>query len=55
MPTLVHDGAVIIDSSVICEFLDEVFPEVPMSMPRPAFEKTYYSGPRLTEIFDRAG
>jgi len=33
VPTLVHDDAVIIDSSVIVEYLDEVFPEVPMSMP----------------------
>jgi len=27
VPTLVHDGRAIIDSSVICEYLDEVFPE----------------------------
>ncbi len=27
VPTMVHDGAVIIDSSVIMEYLDEVFPE----------------------------
>jgi glutathione S-transferase len=27
VPTLVHDGAPIIDSSVICEYLDEVFPQ----------------------------
>ena len=27
VPTLVHDGHVISDSSVICEYLDEVFPE----------------------------
>lgn len=27
VPTLVHDGAVVIDSSVIIEYLDEVFPE----------------------------
>ena len=27
VPTLVHDGKVIMDSSVICEYLDEVFPE----------------------------
>lgn len=26
VPTLIHDGAVIIDSSVIIEYLDEVFP-----------------------------
>jgi len=30
VPTLAHDNAVIIDSSVIMEYLDEVFPEVPM-------------------------
>ena len=33
VPTLVHDEAVIIDSSVIVEYLDEVFPEESMSMP----------------------
>ena len=27
MPALVHDGVPIIDSSVICEYLDEVFPQ----------------------------
>jgi glutathione S-transferase len=27
VPTLVHDGRVVIDSSVICEYLDEVYPE----------------------------
>ena len=27
VPTLVHDGAIIIDSSVIMEYLDEVFPD----------------------------
>jgi glutathione S-transferase len=26
VPTLVHDGNAIVDSSVICEYLDEVFP-----------------------------
>lgn len=31
VPTLVHDGAPIVDSSVIMEYLDEVFPEVPLS------------------------
>lgn len=35
VPTLVHDDAVIADSSVIMEYLDEVFPQVPMSMPDP--------------------
>lgn len=27
VPTLVHDGTPVIDSSVICEYLDEVFPQ----------------------------
>ncbi len=31
VPTLVHDGDVIIDSSVILEYLDEVFPDVSMT------------------------
>ena len=35
VPTLVHDGAVIIDSSVICEYLDEVFPDASLSMGDP--------------------
>ena len=26
VPTLVHDGQIIVDSSVICEYLDEAFP-----------------------------
>ncbi len=30
VPTLVHDGSVIIDSSCIMEYLDEVFPDTPM-------------------------
>ena len=30
VPTLVHDGNVILDSSVICEYLDEVFPTPPL-------------------------
>ncbi|MEE8333909.1 MAG: glutathione S-transferase family protein [Alphaproteobacteria bacterium] len=35
VPTLLHDEAVIIDSSVIVEYLEEVFPETPMSMEDP--------------------
>jgi glutathione S-transferase len=31
VPTLVHDGAVIIDSSVIMEYLEDVFPDRPLS------------------------
>jgi glutathione S-transferase len=30
VPTLLHDGAVIIDSSVINEYLDDVFPAIPL-------------------------
>jgi len=31
VPTLIHDDEVIVDSSVIIEYLDEEFPEVPLS------------------------
>jgi glutathione S-transferase len=30
VPTLVHDGHVIVESTVICEYLDEVFPDPPL-------------------------
>lgn len=30
VPTLVHDNAVITDSGVICEYLEEIFPGTPM-------------------------
>ncbi|MBK5961859.1 glutathione S-transferase [Rhodoplanes elegans] len=33
VPTLVHDGAVIIDSSVIMEYVEEVFPAAPQFVP----------------------
>ena len=33
VPTLIHDGTIVLDSSVICEYLDEVFPE-PALMPK---------------------
>jgi len=35
VPTLVHDGKVIIDSSVINEYLDDVFPEQPLRPSKP--------------------
>ena len=38
VPTLVHDGNAIVDSSVICEYLDEVFLEVRLS-PASAVER----------------
>ena len=31
VPTLVDDGDIIVDSSVICEYLDERYPEIPLS------------------------
>lgn len=36
VPTLVDDDEVVIDSSVICEYLDEKYPEVPLSPADPA-------------------
>lgn len=30
VPTLVHDGRPVLDSGVICEYLDEVFPDKPL-------------------------
>jgi len=36
VPTLIHDGKVIIESSVINEYLDDVFPEVPLRPADPA-------------------
>ncbi len=35
VPTLVHDGAVILESTVICEYLDEVFPGPALKPPIP--------------------
>lgn len=38
VPTLVHDGRPVVDSSVINEYLDEVFPAVPL-VPYDAYER----------------
>jgi glutathione S-transferase len=35
VPVLVHDGNVIIESSVICSYLDEVFPDPPLTPKTP--------------------
>jgi glutathione S-transferase len=40
VPTLLHDDAVIIDSSVIMEYLDEAFPKFPM-VPRDAVGRAH--------------
>lgn len=37
-PTLVHNGAPVIDSSVICEYLNEIWPQPPL-MPATALER----------------
>lgn len=39
VPTLVHDGKVVIESTLIMEYLDEVFPDVPL-MPRDAYGRS---------------
>jgi glutathione S-transferase len=38
VPTLVHDGKVLTESTVICEYLDDVFPEPPLR-PAGAYER----------------
>jgi glutathione S-transferase len=39
VPTLVNDGQVIIESTLICEYLDDTFP-VPSLVPESAFERS---------------
>jgi len=36
VPTLVHDGIVILESTVICEYLDDAFPDPPVRPSAPA-------------------
>ena len=36
VPTLVHDGAVLIESSVIMNYLDDAFPDIPLKSGTPA-------------------
>ena len=40
VPVLVHDGNVIVESSVICAYLDEVFPDPPLSPKNPVERAT---------------
>ncbi len=39
VPTLVHDGTVIIEATVIMEYLDETFPDIPL-MPRDPYARS---------------
>jgi glutathione S-transferase len=39
VPTLVHDGTPVIESTLICEYLDETFPDPPL-MPKHAADRT---------------
>jgi glutathione S-transferase len=39
VPTLVHDGTPVIESTLICEYLDETFPDPPL-MPKEAAART---------------
>jgi len=36
VPTLVHDGTVVIESTVICEYIDDAFPDPPVRPASPA-------------------
>jgi glutathione S-transferase len=38
VPTLVHDGTPVIESTLICEYIDETFPDPPL-MPKTAAER----------------
>jgi glutathione S-transferase len=40
VPVLVHDGNIIVESSVICAYLDEVFPNPPLSPKSPVERAT---------------
>src|SRR4026207_1645511 len=39
VPTLVHDGTIIVESTVIIHYLDDLFPDPPL-MPRPPLDRT---------------
>lgn len=41
VPALVHDGAVIVESTVICEYLCEVFPDPQRLLPEGALERAH--------------
>lgn len=48
VPTLVHDGRPVIESAIICEYLDDVFPDPPLSPADPvdrAYMRTWTRRP----------
>jgi len=49
VPTLVHDGFVVTDSTVICEYLEDVFPDRPL---RPADPKSHVRSLHWTKAVD---
>ena len=54
VPTMVHDGKVILDSSVMCEYLDEVFPQNPLTPKDPVERARMRAWMRfLEEVADR--
>ena len=52
VPTLIHDGTPIIDSSVIMEYLDEVFPSPQLSSERPSYAIAFYPGSLPSEQYE---
>ena len=52
VPTLIHDGTPIIDSSVIMEYLDDVFPSPRLSSERPSYTTAFYPGLLLFEQYE---
>ena len=46
VPTLVHDGMQVIESTLICEYLDDVFPDPPLRPSAPGNSRRCGSGPR---------
>lgn len=55
VPTLVHDGVVIIESDDIIDYLDQTFPEPPLRPTDPAeLERMYYWLKRATSIHVKA-
>ena len=49
VPTLIHDGSVICESTVICEYLDEVFPDTPLKPADPVHRARMRSWTKLVD------